>query len=199
MLDWTEGDLGVDEAGRGPLAGPVVVAAALLPPQFDRTGLNDSKKLTAGQRQLLFERIQNEATWSIAIVDSTEVDRVNILRATLAGMRSVVAELATEATRAVIDGNALPYDLPLPAEAWVKGDGRHASIAAASILAKVTRDTIMIEADAVWPEYGFAGHKGYCCPEHFSALRQHGPCPIHRRSFAPVSEVLLQPCLFSMN
>lgn len=183
---------GVDEAGRGPLAGPVVVAAVVLDPARTIPGLGDSKQLTEARREALFPVIQAEAAdWRIEIVDAAEIDRLNILGATLAGMRRAVAGLRTVPARALVDGNRVPPGLPCPAEAVVKGDAKVAAIAAASILAKVARDRLMVALDADWPAYGFALHKGYPTPEHLAALAAHGPCPAHRRSFAPVRASLL--------
>jgi len=206
MIDAVDGNLppvlriaGVDEAGRGPLAGPVVVAAVVFAgTRTPVNGLDDSKKLTAARREALFPRIQDKAlAWSVVVVDVDEIDRLNIYHATMAGMRRVVQAVAQACDIARIDGNALPRDLPCPAEAWIGGDARCRSIMAASILAKVTRDRLMVEMHATWPQYGFDGHKGYGCPQHLAALRVHGPCPQHRRSFAPVRDALgLQAALF---
>ncbi len=190
---------GVDEAGRGPLAGPVVVAAVVFAgARTPVNGLDDSKKLTAKRREALFPRIQDKAlAWSVVVVDVDEIDQLNIYHATMAGMRRAVEGVVHACDLARIDGNALPRDLPCPAEAWIGGDARCRSIMAASILAKVTRDRIMCELHATWPQYGFDGHKGYGSPAHLAALREHGPCPQHRRSFAPVRDALgLQAALF---
>lgn len=183
---------GIDEAGRGPLAGPVVVAAVVFPPgRTPVNGLDDSKALTEKQREALYPRILEHAlAWNIVFVEAAEIDRRNIFHATLHGMREALLGVAHAADCARIDGNRLPKDLPCPAEAWVGGDARDRSIMAASILAKVIRDRRMLELHARYPQYGFDRHKGYPSPQHLAALRAHGPCPEHRRSFAPVRAVL---------
>lgn len=185
---------GVDEAGRGPLAGPVVVAAVVFDPGAARiNGLDDSKALAAGRRDELYARIVERAlAWHVAVVEAADIDRMNIYQATLLGMRLAVEAVAHVAGSARIDGNALPPGLPCAAEAWVGGDARDRSIMAASILAKVTRDRAMLALHGDYPEYGFDGHKGYGTPAHLAALRAHGPCPQHRRSFAPVREAALR-------
>ncbi len=185
---------GVDEAGRGPLAGPVVAAAVILPAAWadggfpaDLRDLNDSKQLTATQRETFFARLTAcpEIQHGIASVEPAEIDRVNILRATHQAMAAALAGLASSPEHVLVDG--LPVaGLRWPQTALVKGDSRSYSIAAASVLAKVTRDRQMLEYDRVYPAYGFARHKGYPTPEHLAALRRHGPSPIHRHSFAPV-------------
>ncbi|WP_343231806.1 ribonuclease HII [Thermomonas sp.] len=179
---------GIDEAGRGPLAGPVVVAAVVF--AAGRTpvnGLDDSKVLSEKQREALYPRILERAlAWKIVFVEADEIDRRNIFQATMHGMREALLGVAHVADCARIDGNKLPKDLPCPAEAWVGGDARDRSIMAASILAKVTRDARMCELHAHYPQYGFDRHKGYPSPAHLAALREFGPCPQHRRSFAPV-------------
>ena len=178
---------GVDEAGRGPLAGPLVVAAVILNPAREIPGLGDSKALSARRRDVLFDEIRARAlAFRIEIVTVERIDEINIFQATLAGMRDALRGLPMAPELARIDGNRLPPDLPCPAEAWVGGDARDPAIGAASILAKVTRDRLMLELHQRWPHYGFARHKGYGTREHLEALRQHGPCPEHRRSFAPV-------------
>ncbi len=181
---------GVDEAGRGPLAGPVVVAAVVFDPARPRiNGLDDSKALAAGRREELYERIVERAlAWHVAVVDAGDIDRINIYQATLLGMRRAIGAVAHVAGSARIDGNAIPTGLPCAAEAWVNGDARDRSIMAASILAKVSRDRAMVALHGQHPEYGFDGHKGYGTPAHLAALRAHGPCPQHRRSFAPVRQ-----------
>ena len=181
---------GVDEAGRGPLAGPVVVAAVVLRPgRTPINGLADSKQLNAQRREQLYDRIVERATaWHVVTVDVGDIDRLNIYQATLLGMRLAVEGVAHAAELARIDGNALPRGLPCPAEAWIGGDARDRAIMAASILAKVTRDRLMRQLHAQWPHYGFDVHKGYATPTHLAALRTHGPCPHHRRSFAPVRD-----------
>ena len=189
---------GVDEAGRGPLAGPLVVAAVILDPTARRIrGIGDSKLIPAPERERLYARIMERALCvRVAVVEVEEVDRLNIFHATMAGMARALAALVPAPRRALIDGNRLPPSLCCPAEAVVGGDGLVAAIGAASIIAKVTRDRLLVALDAVHPGYGFAQHKGYSTPEHLEALRRLGPCPQHRRSFAPVRE-LLQPELFA--
>jgi ribonuclease HII len=185
---------GVDEAGRGPLAGPVVVAAVILDTRRRLTGLADSKVLSEAQRDQLAPRIRALAiAWSVVAVDIDEIERLNILGATLLGMQRALMTLAIAPTLALIDGNRLPRDLPCPARAIVGGDASVAAISAASILAKTTRDRIMREFDPLHPGYGFAQHKGYPTPEHFAALERLGPCAIHRRGFAPVRRLISQP------
>ena len=182
---------GVDEAGRGPLAGPVTVAAVILDPARPIDGLNDSKKLTEARREALYPLILERAlAWRIEFVEADEIDRLNILQATLAGMRRALESLSPAAEFARIDGNRLPKSLPCPAEALIGGDALDPAIMAASILAKVARDRRMLELHANWPQYGFDRHKGYPSPLHLAALREHGPCPEHRRSYAPVRDAL---------
>jgi ribonuclease HII len=179
---------GIDEAGRGPLAGPVVVAAVVFAPgRTPVNGLDDSKALTERKRELLYPRILERAlAWKIVFVEADEIDRRNIFQATMHGMREALLGVAHVADCARIDGNRLPKDLPCPAEAWVGGDARDRSIMAASILAKVARDARMRDLHAHYPQYGFDRHKGYPSPLHLDTLRRFGPCPAHRRSFAPV-------------
>ena len=186
---------GIDEAGRGPLAGPVVVAAVVFAPgRTPVNGLDDSKALTAKKRELLYGRIVERAlAWKVVFVEAGDIDRMNIYWATMHGMREALLGVAHVADCARIDGNRLPRDLPCPAEAWVGGDARDRAIMAASILAKVSRDAWMRELHQTHPEYGFDQHKGYACPQHLAALRRLGPCPQHRRSFAPVREALDPP------
>lgn len=183
---------GIDEAGRGPLAGPVVVAGVILPPDFELHGLNDSKKLTSKARERLYAEItgNSEIRCTSIAIPAQEIDRLNILGATHSGMRAVIEQLSPRPVHALIDGLAVP-NFPCPQTALVGGDGLSLSIAAASIIAKVERDLIMLENDRLYPEYGFAKHKGYPTAEHFAKLRAHGPCPIHRRSFAPVAQAEL--------
>ena len=183
---------GIDEAGRGPLAGPVVVAAVVFDPAQPRiNGLDDSKALTAKRRELLYPRIIERAlAYRIVFIEPDEIDRRNIFQATLHGMREALLGVVHVADAARIDGNKLPPGLPCPAEAWIGGDARDRSIMAASILAKVARDRRMLELHAQYPQYGFDRHKGYPSPMHQEALRLHGPCPQHRRSFAPVQRAL---------
>ncbi|WP_370625906.1 ribonuclease HII [Comamonas sp. NLF-1-9] len=181
---------GVDEAGRGPLAGPVVAAAVVLDPARPIAGLADSKALSAARREALFAQVQAQALcFCVAQASREEIDRLNILQATLLAMRRAVEGLATQPARVLVDGNRLPR-LAMPAEAIVKGDARVAAISAASILAKVTRDRWCADLHARYPHYGFDRHKGYGTAEHLSALARHGACPEHRRSFAPVARVL---------
>ncbi|WP_296253446.1 ribonuclease HII [uncultured Stenotrophomonas sp.] len=183
---------GVDEAGRGPLAGPVAVAAVVFDPERPRiNGLDDSKALTALRRDQLYDRIIERAlAYKIVMVDVAEIDSLNIFQATMQGMRLAVEGVAHVAQFARIDGNKIPKGLPCPAEALVGGDAIDRSIMAASILAKVSRDRFMLELHLQHPEYGFDQHKGYGTPFHMAALRAHGPCPQHRRSFAPVRACL---------
>lgn len=174
---------GVDEAGRGPLAGPVCAAAVILPADIPIEGLNDSKKLSDKKRRELYPIIKQYAVaYSIVLVDEKEIDQVNILQATLHAMCDAVNGLSQKPDYVLVDGNRLPQ-LDVEAEAVVHGDSLSASIAAASILAKVTRDDYMLEMDAKYPEYGFAVHKGYGTKAHCAALREHGPCSIHRMTF----------------
>lgn len=182
---------GTDEAGRGPLAGPVVAAAVLLPEHIDMPHLNDSKKLSERVREALFTQITEQAIdYQIAIVDEATIDRMNILHASMEAMRRAVCQLSPMPSQVLVDGNRLPPDLPCPAEALVKGDARSLPIAAASVLAKVTRDRLMVKLDAQHPGYGFAQHKGYPTAMHLEALRTLGVCPAHRQSFAPVARCL---------
>ena len=181
---------GVDEAGRGPLAGPVVAAAVILDERNPIKGLNDSKKLTALRREKLFDEIRAKALCcSIAEASVQEIDELNILQATLLAMRRAVEGLRLIPGLVLVDGNRLPR-LKVRAEAIVKGDALVPAISAASILAKVTRDRWCAELDAQYPQYGFAGHKGYGTAEHLAALQAHGACPQHRKTFAPVTKVL---------
>lgn len=182
---------GVDEAGRGPLAGPVAVAAVVLDPARRIRGLDDSKKLTPAEREALYPRILERAlAWHVEMVPVEEIDRLNILQATLEGMRRAICALQPPVELARIDGNMVPRGLPCMAEALVGGDGLERAIMAASILAKVSRDRLMARLHEQYPEYGFDVHKGYPTPAHLAALQRHGPCPQHRRSFAPVREAL---------
>ncbi|HJR14730.1 MAG TPA: ribonuclease HII [Rhodanobacteraceae bacterium] len=182
---------GVDEAGCAPLAGPVVVAAVILDPASRINGLDDSKILPEATREKLYTRIVARAVaWSVVAVGVEEIDRINIFHARMAGMVRALESLACTPRFALIDGNHLPRALPCPARALVDGDALAPSISAASIIAKVTRDRMMREMDARWPGYGFAQHKGYPTPGHREALRRLGPCPEHRRSFAPVRAMI---------
>lgn len=196
-LLWQQGLMwiaGVDEVGRGPLAGPVVAAAAILPaawetrglpPELD--GLNDSKQLTVAKREQYFEflAVCEVVHYAIAVIDHLIIDEINILQATHRAMNQALAQLKQSPQHVLVDGNHVK-SIPFPQTAIVKGDSLSYSIAAASVLAKVTRDRMMIEFDRQWPAYGFAEHKGYPTPAHLANLRTHGPCEIHRRSFAPV-------------
>ena len=194
---WRDGILrvaGVDEAGRGPLAGPVVAAAVVLPPAWqtlnlpaELRGLNDSKQLTESRREEFFAVLTRlpEIQFAIAAVDAATIDRINILQATHRAMNDALAQLSPAPEHALVDGNPVK-SLRFPQTAIVKGDARSYSIAAASVLAKVTRDRMAAEWDQQWPEYGFGVHKGYGTPQHLEAIRKYGPCPIHRRSFAPL-------------
>ena len=174
---------GIDEAGRGPLAAPVYAAAVILPERFSLPGLDDSKKLSAKKREQLYDEICSQAAaWCVASANEAEIDELNILQATFLAMRRACEGLAVPAAYALVDGNRMP-PLAIPGETIVKGDARSASIAAASILAKVSRDRYMEEMDALYPQYQFARHKGYGTKLHVELLRQYGPCPIHRRSF----------------
>ena len=182
---------GVDEVGRGPLAGAVVAAAVILDPDNPIEGLADSKKLSEKKRELLFVEIQAKAlSWSLGRAEVEEIDQINILQASLLAMRRAVLGLYVSPQHALIDGNKVPQGLTCSAEAIVGGDDSQACIAAASILAKVTRDREMVELDAVYPQYGLAKHKGYPTKVHMAALHEHGVTPIHRRSFGPVRRVL---------
>lgn len=174
---------GVDEAGRGPLAGPVCAAAVILPDDVELPGLNDSKKLTDKKRRELYDIITEQAlSWSVALVDEKTIDEINILQATFRAMEQAVAGLTMTPDLVLVDGNREP-PLPMKTECVVGGDGKSASIAAASILAKVTRDRLMEELDETYPQYGFAVHKGYGTKRHYEALRTYGPSPIHRQTF----------------
>ena len=184
---------GVDEAGRGPLAGPVYAAAVILHPARVPDGLDDSKRLTEAAREALEPVIQQRArSWAVAWASTEEIDRLNILQASLLAMRRALWLLHVTPTLALVDGNRCPTDLPCVARALVGGDALEPAISAASILAKVARDREMRRLDAEHPQYGFARHKGYGTREHLAALARHGPCAIHRRSFAPVRALLEQ-------
>jgi len=177
---------GIDEAGRGPLAGPVVAAAVILDPKRRVRGLRDSKVMTPEQREEVAIDIRARAiAWAVALSDVGEIDAMNILRATLLAMRRAVEALAIQPIEALVDGDHCPQ-LVCPVYAIVKGDRDVPAISAASIIAKTTRDAMLVALDREYPMYGFARHKGYGTPEHLAALERHGPCPHHRRSFAPV-------------
>lgn len=185
---------GVDEVGRGPLAGPVLAAAVILPRPWGKSGipeplrgLNDSKQLSEPQRERFFEVLTThpDIRFGVAQLEAPEIDDLNILKATHAVMKTALAALHPPPDHVLVDG--LPVrGMPFPQTALVKGDSRSFSIAAASVIAKVTRDRLMLAHDLTWPHYGFAAHKGYPTPTHLQALAEHGPCPLHRRSFAPL-------------
>jgi ribonuclease HII len=180
---------GIDEAGRGPLAGPVVAAAVMLPDKFRHKTLTDSKQLSAAHREEIYQEItcRDGVHWAVSVVEVEEIDRINILRATHQAMRRAVIALAVTPEHALIDG--LPVrPFPIEHTALVGGDARSFSIAAASVIAKVTRDRIMVALDAQHPGYEFAQHKGYGTALHLARLRAHGPCPIHRKTFLPVQQ-----------
>jgi len=181
---------GVDEAGRGPLAGPVVAAAVVLDPENIPQGLNDSKKLTEKNREALFTKILKSAHVSWTSINAATIDEINIREATLLAMTNSVNHLPVKAEHALIDGRDVPQGLIGIGEALVKGDSRSVSISAASIVAKVVRDRMMIEADTLFPQYGFTGHKGYGSKKHRDAITEYGPCPLHRRSFAPIKQMV---------
>ncbi|WP_139117414.1 ribonuclease HII [Endozoicomonas atrinae] len=196
QFDWSETSetgiiiAGVDEVGRGPLCGPVISAAVILDPTRPIEGLNDSKKLSEKRREELFDVIcQDALAWSLGRADVAEIDGLNILHATMLAMQRAVEGLSVKPELAYIDGNRCP-NLSCRAEAIVKGDSRVPEIAAASIIAKVTRDREMVIMDREWPGYGIAGHKGYPTKVHMEALRKLGPAPVHRRSFKPVRELI---------
>jgi len=182
---------GVDEAGRGPLAGPVVAAAVILNPKKRILGLKDSKKLTAAQREELADLIRKKVLcYAIASASVEEIDEINILQASLLAMTRAVNALSIQPEHVYIDGNICPRDLLIPATAIIGGDDSEPCISAASILAKVERDKLMLDWHSVYPQYGFANHKGYGTKMHLTALAAHGITPIHRRSFAPVKELI---------
>ena len=195
QLSWDFADparliAGVDEVGRGPLAGPVVTAAVILDPARPISGLADSKVLSEARREALYDEIRGKAlAWAIGRAEVEEIDDINILQATLLAMQRAVAALPLHPQHVLVDGNRCP-SLPCSAEAIIKGDGRVPVISAASILAKVTRDREMVELDRCYPGYGLAGHKGYPTKAHMAALVELGVTPIHRRSFAPVRRLL---------
>lgn len=178
--------VGIDEAGRGPLAGPVVAAAVILPPFFLLDGLNDSKKVSKSKREALAEEIKRSAlAWSVALVDEKVIDKINILQATRHAMKTAIDSLSVSPDFVLVDGEVNPL-IKTPQRGIVKGDLNSASIASASILAKTYRDKLMEDYDESYPEYGFKMHKGYGTREHLNALKEYGPCEIHRLSFAPV-------------
>lgn len=182
---------GVDEAGRGPLAGPVTVAAVVLPNRLpvDLLALDDSKKLSEKKRLSLLEPIKEHAlAWSLVHVSVEKIDQINIFQATMLGMKQSLERLAIQLDHVLIDGNKIPKNLTYPAEGIVGGDGLVPAISAASIIAKSARDALMVRLSEVYPEYGFARHKGYGTKAHMAALEQYGPSPVHRKSFAPVRD-----------
>jgi len=183
---------GIDEAGRGPLAGPVTVAAVVLPSDFTHAVLNDSKQLTEKKREAIYEEITADPRirWHCCVIEPGEIDRINILQATWEGMRRSALALDPRPDAVLIDGKPVKK-YPLPQVALVKGDSLSFSIAAASVIAKVTRDRIMMRLAEEFPQYGFEIHKGYPTPKHLAALKKHGPCPQHRRSFGPVAQLEL--------
>jgi ribonuclease HII len=180
---------GVDEAGRGPIAGPVVSAAVVLPENFDVPGINDSKKLSEKKREALFPMIQTQAiSFGIGLADHEEIDRINILQASLLSMKRAVEDLQMTPDYLLIDGK-FTIDTSLNQRCVIKGDALSLSIAAASILAKVTRDRIMADLDVQYPQYGLKRHKGYPTKAHKEAILTHGPCPVHRKSFKGVKDI----------
>ncbi|WP_374483035.1 ribonuclease HII [Zoogloea sp.] len=188
---------GVDEAGRGPLCGPVVAAAVILDPAKPIEGLADSKKLSEKRRQRLAIEIREKAlAWCVAEASVAEIDRINILHASMLAMQRAVAGLSQRPDKVLVDGNRCPQ-LDLPCEAIVKGDALVAEISAASILAKTVRDELLLKLDKQYPQYGLAGHKGYPTAAHLAALRAHGACEIYRKSFAPVRDVISNPPLWT--
>jgi ribonuclease HII len=187
---------GVDEAGRGPLAGPVVCAAVILDPRRPIAGLADSKALSELARERLFSLIQQRSlAWQVVFVDRQEIDTLNILWATMEGMRRALCAMSPTPSHALIDGDRVPPGLPCPATSLVKGDSLEPAIMAASILAKVSRDRHMQALHRRFPDYGFDAHKGYATAAHLASLARHGPCEEHRRSFAPVRDCLAAPRL----
>ncbi len=182
---------GIDEAGRGPLAGPVSAAAVILPNDFQHEWLDDSKKLTAKRREIIYEEVTNrkDIIWAMSLGDVEEIESINILKSTHAAMARAALHLRERADYCLIDGRPVA-DFPIPSAGIIKGDGKSLSIAAASVIAKVSRDRIMVGYAEKYPEYGFDRHKGYGTKQHLEALRKYGPCPIHRKTFAPVSRLI---------
>ncbi len=175
---------GIDEAGRGPLAGPVVVGIAIMKPDSFIEGVNDSKKISEKKRELLYEQITNEAIdWSVGIVDQNEIDEINILNATKKALHMAITNLKIKPDRILVDALEHMDTCGIPYTSIIKGDAKVYSISAASIIAKVTRDRMMKEYDEIYPEYGFAGHKGYGTAKHIQAIKAYGPCPLHRKTF----------------
>lgn len=188
---------GVDEVGRGPLAGPVVAAAVVLPSDIEIVGLNDSKKLSHRQRQQVFDQIAElSLCCAVGIIDHADIDRINILQASLMAMRKAVCDLDKKPEIVLVDGNQPIPNLPMPQQTVVSGDAHCNSIAAASVVAKITRDKIMDEYQALFPSYSFAKHKGYPTADHLRELKENGPTEIHRKSFKPVAEIINQYALF---
>ena len=183
-------DCGVDEAGRGPLAGPVVAAAVILPETFETDSLNDSKQLSSKNRDLIFDKIVNSAVFGVGFASVYEIDKHNVLQATFLAMRRAIDKLKIMPSNVFIDGNIIPPNFPYRAKAIVGGDRKLASIAAASVVAKVTRDSYMIKKAKIYPEYGWEKNFGYGVKKHFEALKQFGVTPEHRRSFAPIHNML---------
>lgn len=182
---------GIDEAGRGPLAGPVVAAACIIPPGIRFPGINDSKKLTALQREKLFEKIttHKRVHYAVGIIYPEEIDRINIYQATIQAMLQAISRLVIQPELLLVDGMMLPHPL-IPCQKIIQGDAKSCLIAAASVIAKVTRDNLMSEVyDKEWPVYGFSKHKGYATEEHRLAIQKHGPCSIHRYSFDPIKSM----------
>ena len=175
---------GIDEAGRGPLAGPVVVGIAIMKPDSFIEGVNDSKKISEKKRELLYEQITNEAIdWSVGIVDQNEIDEINILNATKKALHMAITNLKIKPDRILVDALEHIDTCGIPYTSIIKGDAKVYSISTASIIAKVTRDRMMKEYDEIYPEYGFAGHKGYGTAKHIQAIKAYGPCPLHRKTF----------------
>ncbi len=181
---------GVDEAGRGPLAGPVVAAACILPANHVYENLNDSKLLTPEQRGILYKQITATAIYGVGIAEVEVIDKINILQATFTAMKQAIANLSSQPDYLLVDGNQVPYIENIASEWMIEGDSRSVSIAAASIIAKETRDRIMEKYDELWPEYGFKKNKGYASDYHVQMIYKLGPCPIHRKSFDPVRTML---------
>ncbi len=175
---------GIDEAGRGPLAGPVVVGVAIMKPESFIEGVNDSKKISEKKRELLYEQITNEAVdWAVGIIDQKEIDEINILNATKKALTMAISNLKVKPERILVDALEHIDTCKIPYTSIIKGDAKIYSISAASIIAKVTRDRIMREYDEIYPQYGFNAHKGYGTAKHMQAIREYGPCPLHRKSF----------------
>ena len=175
---------GIDEAGRGPLSGPVVVGISIIKPDYFIEGVNDSKKISEKKRELLYEQITNEAIdWSVGIVDQNEIDEINILNATKKALHMAITNLKIKPDRILVDALEHIDTCGIPYTSIIKGDAKVYSISAASIIAKVTRDRMMKEYDEIYPEYGFAGHKGYGTAKHIQAIKAYGPCPLHRKTF----------------